>query len=62
MNCDLLFSPTKGKDHVNTSIKLGSQYGCGVQLNCLIFMTLFSYFRTAAINEIIINFNSNTLR
>ena len=42
------FSPTKGSDQVNTSIKLGSQYGWGEQLNCLIFITLFSYFNTAA--------------
>ena len=47
----LPFSPTKGKDHVKTSIKFGSQYGCGEQLNCLIFMTLFSYFNTAAKKE-----------
>lgn len=45
----LLFSPTKGKLQVNTSMKLGSQYGCGVQLNCRIFMTLFSYLSTAAL-------------
>lgn len=31
---DILFSPTNGKLHVNTSMKFGSQYGCGVQLNC----------------------------
>lgn len=42
------FSPTKGSDHVNTSMKLGSQYGCGEQLNWRMFMTLFSYFKTAA--------------
>lgn len=42
------FSPTKGSDHVNTSMKLGSQYGWGEQLNCRMFMTLFSYFKTAA--------------
>lgn len=29
-------------------MKLGNQYGCGEQLNCLMFITLFSYFRTAA--------------
>lgn len=29
-------------------MKFGSQYGCGEQLNCLIFITLFSYFNTAA--------------
>jgi len=29
-------------------MKLGSQYGCGEQLNCLMFITLFSYFKTAA--------------
>lgn len=29
-----LFSPTNGKDQVKTSMKLGNQYGCGVQLNC----------------------------
>lgn len=44
----LPFSPTKGRDHVNTSIKLGNQYGWGEQLNCLMFITLFSYFNTAA--------------
>jgi hypothetical protein len=45
---NLPFSPTNGKDHVNTSMKLGSQYGCGEQLNCRMFITLFSYFSTAA--------------
>lgn len=44
----LTFSPTNGRDHVNTSMKFGSQYGCVEQLNCLIFITLFSYFNTAA--------------
>lgn len=51
---------------MNTSIKLGNQYGCGVQsvvnsqflakynihaysLNCRMFITLFSYFNTAAL-------------
>lgn len=47
-NAPIPFSPTKGSDHVNTSMKLGSQYGCGEQLNCRMFMTLFSYFKTAA--------------
>ncbi len=47
----LPFSPTKGSDHVNTSMKLGNQYGWGEQLNCLMFMTLFSYFNTAAEEE-----------
>lgn len=42
------FSPTNGSDHVNTSMKFGSQYGWGEQLNCLMFITLFSYFKTAA--------------
>jgi len=42
------FSPTNGNDHVKTSIKLGNQYGCGEQLNCLMFITLFSYFNMAA--------------
>lgn len=45
---DVPFSPTKGKDHVKTSMKLGNQYGCGEQLNCRMFITLFSYFNTAA--------------
>lgn len=45
------FSPTNGNDHVNTSMKFGSQYGWGEQLNCLIFITLFSYFKTAAWEE-----------
>ena len=44
----LPFSPTKGRDHVKTSIKLGSQQGCGLQLNWRMFITLFSYFNTAA--------------
>lgn len=48
---NLPFSPTNGKDHVKTSIKLGNQYGCGEQLNCLIFITLFSYFNTAACGQ-----------
>lgn len=43
------FSPTNGRDQVKTSMKLGSQYGCGEQLNCRMFMTLFSYFSTAAV-------------
>ena len=29
-------------------MKLGSQYGCGEQLNCRMFITLFSYFSMAA--------------
>lgn len=29
-------------------MKLGSQYGCGEQLNCRMFITLFSYLRMAA--------------
>lgn len=29
-------------------MKLGNQYGCGEQLNCRMFITLFSYFNTAA--------------
>jgi len=48
---DLPFSPTNGRDHVKTSMKLGSQYGCGEQLNCLMFITLFSYFKTAACED-----------
>lgn len=42
------FSPTNGNDQVNTSMKFGSQYGCGEQLNCRMFITLFSYLSTAA--------------
>lgn len=42
------FSPTNGRLQENTSMKLGSQYGCGDALNCRIFITLFSYFRIAA--------------
>lgn len=45
----LLFSPTNGKLHVNTSMKFGKKYGCGVQLNWRIFITLFSYLSTAAL-------------
>lgn len=30
-------------------MKFGSQYGWGVQLNCLMFITLFSYLSTAAL-------------
>lgn len=45
------FSPTNGRDQVKTSMKLGSQYGWGEQLNCRIFMTLFSYFSTAAFGK-----------
>ena len=45
----VLFSPTNGKLHVKTSMKLGNQYGWGVQLNCLIFIMLLSYFKTAAL-------------
>lgn len=33
---------------MNTSMKLGSQYGWGEQLNWRMFITLFSYFSTAA--------------
>ena len=33
---------------MKTSIKFGNQYGCGEQLNCRIFITLFSYFSIAA--------------
>lgn len=50
----LPFSPTKGNDQVNTSMKFGNQYGCGEQLNCLMFITLFSYFKTAAYLQLII--------
>lgn len=42
------FSPTNGRDQVKTSMKFGNQYGCGEQLNCRIFITLFSYFNMAA--------------
>ena len=45
-------SPTNGNDHVKTSIKFGNQYGWGEQLNCLIFITLFSYFSMAAKKKI----------
>lgn len=45
------FSPTNGSDQVKTSMKFGSQYGWGEQLNCLMFITLFSYFSTAARTE-----------
>ena len=44
-----LFSPTNGRLQVNASIKLGSQYGCGVQLNCRMFSTFDSYLRIAAL-------------
>ena len=43
------FSPTNGKLHVKTSIKFGNQKGCGVQLNCRMFITLLSYLRTVAL-------------
>jgi hypothetical protein len=33
LRLDVLFSPTNGRDQVKTSMKLGNQYGCGVQLN-----------------------------
>lgn len=32
-NISVTFSPTNGSDQVNTSMKLGNQYGCGEQLN-----------------------------
>jgi hypothetical protein len=35
--------------HVNTSMKFGSQYGCGEQLNWRMFSTLLSYLSTAAL-------------
>ena len=55
---------------MKTSIKFGSQYGCGEQLNCRIFITLFSYFNTAAVGQNIylnmiifrINFNFQVYR
>ena len=31
----MIFAPTKGSDHVNASMKFGSQYGCDVALYCL---------------------------
>ena len=31
----VIFAPTKGSDHVNASMKFGSQYGCDVALYCL---------------------------
>ena len=31
----MIFAPTKGRDHVNASMKFGSQYGCDVALYCL---------------------------
>uniref|UniRef100_A0A182QEW1 Uncharacterized protein n=1 Tax=Anopheles farauti TaxID=69004 RepID=A0A182QEW1_9DIPT len=43
------FSPTNGSDQVKTSMKFGSQYGWGEQLNCRMFITLFSYLSTAAL-------------
>ena len=36
---------------MKTSMKFGNQYGCGEQLNCRMFMTLFSYFNMAAIKN-----------
>ena len=44
-----LFSPANGRLQVNASLKSGSRYGCGVQLNCRIFSTLASYLRIAAL-------------
>ena len=38
------------RPRINTSMKFGSQYGCGEQLICQIFITLFS-FNTAAKKE-----------
>src|SRR4051812_24651864 len=49
ISMSVIFSPTKGSDHVNTSMKFGSQYGWGVQLNWRMFITLFSYLSTAAL-------------
>jgi len=43
----LLFSPTNGKLQVKASMKLGNQYGCEVELYCLIVMFLFAYLRIA---------------
>lgn len=45
----VLFSPTNGRLHSKTSLKFGSQYGCDVQLNWVMFIVLFSYLSTAAL-------------
>ena len=31
----VIFAPTNGSDHVNASMKFGSQYGCELALYCL---------------------------
>lgn len=49
ISMSVIFSPTKESDHVKTFMKLVSQKGCGVLLSCPIFITLFSYFSTAAL-------------
>ena len=39
----MIFAPTKGSDHVNASMKFGSQYGCEDALYCRIVMVLSLY-------------------
>lgn len=34
-NISVIFEPTNGSDHVNASMKFGSQYGCELALYCL---------------------------
>jgi len=55
------FSPTNGNDQVKTSMKFGNQYGWGEQLNCRMFITLFSYFKIAAETETVQGKNTRTL-
>lgn len=44
-----LFSPTNGRLQLNASIKFGSQYGCGMLLNCRMLNMFASYWTIAAL-------------
>ena len=44
-----LFSPTNGRLQLNASMKLGSQYGCGMLLNWRILNMFASYLTIAAL-------------
>ena len=45
----LLFSPTNGKLQLKASMELGSRYGCGMLLNCLMLNMLASYLTIATL-------------
>ena len=45
----VLFSPTNGRLQLNASMKFGSQYGCGMLLNCRMLNMFASYLTIAAL-------------